>query len=264
VAEGHVRAARDQHARGQALVDAVDDVASEHIQQPGLDVSGHDRDRFEQPPRRTREARRASEHRVAHRLGDRLAGGGERLDDEERVAAGSAVELLAVGTVRLGERENRRRRERRELEPCRAPDRLSQYEAQLLVAVELVVAVAGEHEHRNRREARGEQRDHVERRLIGPVHVLEDQHSGRAAKLCDQRRRDLVRSWRPRDELLQLTAGRLGDVQQRSQRTRRAQGLARAPQDARGRSLLLAERAQERRLADAGLAADEHQPPVAR
>src|SRR5205823_14227163 len=41
----------------------------------------------------------------------------ERLDDEERVAAGLAEELVRVEAVRVGELRNRSRRERAELPP---------------------------------------------------------------------------------------------------------------------------------------------------
>src|SRR5665213_864836 len=53
----------------------------------------------------------------------------------------------------------------------------------------------------------------------------------------------------------------LARVQQWPQRTRRAEGLARPPQDP-GRRLRLAEAAQQQRLADAGLSRDKHEPAL--
>ena len=57
-------------------------------------------------------------------------------------------------------------------------------------AIELVVAVAGEHERGNGLDLAREQPQHVERRLVGPVEVLEHEDRRAApAQLADQRRR---------------------------------------------------------------------------
>ena len=58
------------------------------------------------------------------------------------------------------------------------------------------------------------------------------------------------------DERRQLAADLVGDVEQRAERARREERVARAPEQA---SLVAAERAQQRGLADACLAADEHE-----
>jgi hypothetical protein len=66
---------------------------------------------------------------------------------------------------------------------------------------------------------------------------------------------------RPRpaaDQLGELSARRLGDVEQRAERSRRAQRLAGAPQHAHAGGV--AEAPEQRRLADARLAGDEHEP----
>ena len=52
VAERDVSVARSQHARREAFVDPVTELAGNRFEQPQLDLSGNDRDRLEQPPRR--------------------------------------------------------------------------------------------------------------------------------------------------------------------------------------------------------------------
>jgi len=88
-------------------------------------------------------------------------------------------------------------------------------------AVELVVAVAGENEGGNALHLARQQAQHVERRIVGPVEVLEHEH-GRApaGQLTDERARDLVRAGLPGDELLELATGHLGDVEERTERAR--------------------------------------------
>jgi hypothetical protein len=58
----------------------------------------------------------------------------------------------------------------------------------------------------------------------------------------------------------ELAAGHLGDVHQRAERRQREQAVALAPQDPSGPGVAGAEAAQEHRLADAGLARQEHEP----
>ena len=80
-------------------------------------MRGDDRDRLEQRLCRGAEARGAREHRVPDRRRDALGSRGERLDDEERIAGGLAVELVGVDAVRLGEPRDRLERERGEPQP---------------------------------------------------------------------------------------------------------------------------------------------------
>ena len=66
------------------------------------------------------------------------------------------------------------------------------------------------------------------------------------------------------DELRELAAGHARDVEQRSQRPRCEQRIARSPDDARRVPDRLAETTKEGGLARADLAADEHEPAAAR
>jgi hypothetical protein len=211
--EVDVRMAGDEHARGQALVNTLDEIAGKRLQQPQRHVPGDDRDSLEQSARRRGQAGGARENRVAHRLGDTLAAGREDLGDEERVAGRRPVQLFRVDSVRLCQFCDRRRRERLDLQPTGPAHELAQHEPQLLGTIELVIAITGQDQGRDRADPSRQHRDHVERRLVGPMHVLEHDHRRHpASELPQQRRRHLVRLRRARDELLELAADRLGDV----------------------------------------------------
>ena len=134
--------------------------------------------------RRRAERRDAGEHGVADRLRQLDAARGERLGDEERVAGRAAV-AAARRRRRAAPRARRRRRarERREPQPVGrvAARELAERDPQRVRAVELVVAVAGDDERGDGRDAPAEQAQDVERRLVGPVDVLEARRSpGRA------------------------------------------------------------------------------------
>ncbi len=49
MAETDMRAARAQHARRQALLQPVNQLAGKQLQQPQIDLSRNDRDSFKQP-----------------------------------------------------------------------------------------------------------------------------------------------------------------------------------------------------------------------
>ena len=85
---------------------------------------------------------------------------------------------------------------------------------------------------------------------------------GAASELAQQRVGHLVRPGAARRGLRQVAAGLLGDVEQRAQRARREQRVARPPQDPGRPAVLVGEAACERGLAGARLARDEHEPPA--
>ena len=130
--------------------------------------------------------------------------------------------------------------------------------------VQLVVAVAGHDQRRHRLDAAAQQRQHVERRLVGPVQILQDDDGARPrAGLAGDHRHHLVRLRARVEEVAQLTAGLVGDVDERAERAGREQRVAGAPENP---VALGGEAAQQGRLAAAGLAAqeDEHAPAPAR
>ena len=105
-------------------------------------------------------------------------------------------------------------------------------------------------------EAPPEQRHEVERGVVGPVQVLDDQHGGAGERV--QRRAQHVLARAVAVERLQHRAAEgPGDVAQRAERARRDQRVARAPEHA---PLVqrLGDRGHERRLADPRLADHGH------
>jgi hypothetical protein len=110
------------------------------------------------------------------------------------------------------------------------------------VRVELVVAVAGDDQGRNRLNSAGKQSQHVERRLVRPMHVLEHEDGWSACpQFAHERRDDLVRLHATRYDLLELAAGAIGDLEQWTERARGEQRIAAAPEDPRRLAALFAE-----------------------
>ena len=130
-----------------------------------------------------------------------------------------------------------------------------------MTAVELVVPVADQQEAGNGLDSTREQPEHIERGLVAAVDVVEhEDRRGPHPQLTGERSRDLVRP-RPRgDDLRQFATGRLGDVEERAERTRREQRVAGPPQHSRHAGALIAEAMKKRRLADPGLPSDEDNP----
>jgi taurine--2-oxoglutarate transaminase len=93
------------------------------------------------------------------------------------------------------------------------------------------------------------------------VHVLEDDDRLPGAELRDQRLGDSIRNGAGLDEPEELAAGSLCDVHDRAERPWREERIAGADEDASPTVDREQERLDERGLADAGLAADEDEPP---
>ena len=187
VAERDAVGLRGDHARGQALLQMVELVGRERLQEPDLGLRRRDRDRLEQAARGLGQARDPRQDRVAHRGRDHARPRREHLGHVEGVAVRPAVQVRGVDPVRLGELADGRRRQRRDRDPRHRPRgrQLAQDERQRVRAVELVVAIAGEHERGDRVDLARQQAQHVERRLVGPVQVLE--HEDRRAAPASSR-----------------------------------------------------------------------------
>ncbi len=98
----------------------------------------------------------------------------------------------------------------------------------------------------------------IERRLICPVNVFEDDGGGRSipADRCSKPREHLMPGSSAGEERLELAAEVGRHVEQRSKRSRCAQRFARAPQERSSLTLARGECFDERGLSDAGLAGD--------
>jgi hypothetical protein len=161
--------------------------------------------------------------------------------------------------VRRRQLLDRLERERLDAEPLdrRAGPQLAHHEPERVGKVQLVVAVGGDHERGRGPDSPTQQPEDVQRRFVRPVEVFEDQdrRAGRP-QLADELGGDRMWPRVPRDELLQRAADLLRDVQERPQRAWREERVTRAVERPY-RRLPLQERAYERGLAPARLAADE-------
>jgi hypothetical protein len=265
VAKGDGLALGAEHPRRETLLQMGEVVPGERFEQPDLGPRRHDRDDVEQRPRAAREPRRAREHGVPHAVRHAVAARGERLRHVEGIAGRSREELGGVGAVRLRERRDGLERERLEVDPRHGVARqLAEREAKRIVPLEAVVSVRDDDERPHGRDAAREQADQVERRLVGPVEVLEDHDARRtAAELVQERRQCVAGAGALVDECRELPAGLGRHVEQRPERTRRVQRFARAREHAHAGDVR-AEGADEGGLADPGLASDEHEVSGAR
>ncbi len=241
VAEGDAVPVGADHARLETGVEPVELGRDDLLEQPELGSERDHGNRLEQPSRRRVEERHAREHGVANRLRQLPAARREDLGDKERVPERQSVDRIRIGPERRSEFSDRLQRETRHRQPhdARRGRELAEDDAQRMVARDLVVAVRGDDERVRAVDAPPEHAQDIERGAVRPVHVLE--HERAAAR--EHRGRDRAR-----------LAGLEADVEERPERRGRGQVLAGAAQHL---ACSFLERADERRLADAGLAPDE-------
>ena len=127
-----------------------------------------------------------------------------------------------------------------------------------------LVAIAQHDQHRHTRDPTGDQPEHIHRRLVGPVHVL-DNEDGRLAslQLVDQRCRDLVGDRLTGEPLGEPGPELTGEVVDRPQGPRREERIAGTSKHSRRTGVGSAEPVDQCRLAAAGLRGDEHHATVA-
>jgi hypothetical protein len=209
-----------QDARSETFLESFDLLPGERFEEPELDVWGRDSDRVHECNRRRAETCRASQDGVANGVRELLFSHRERFRREERVPGRLAEELVGVDAVRLGKLRDGVSGEGLDLEPAypgtgrkRAEDH-----PQGVSAVDLVVPVAEEDERWDCVDPAAEQRDDVERRLVRPLHVVEDERRRRPrAELVHERRRHRVRRAALLDDVREFAAGNLGDVEERTE-----------------------------------------------
>lgn len=128
-------------------------------------------------------------------------------------------------------------------------------------ATQLVIPIGDEHEGSRASDPASEQPEHIERGLVGPVHVLDHENDRLAtAQLVEQRGSDLMRPSARSHQLAQRTPQGVGDAQERTQRARREERIAGAGDHPRRGAVLVAEAAHQRGLADTRFTPEEHQP----
>ena len=130
---------------------------------------------------------------------------------------------------------------------------------QRMAAVHLVVAV-GQQQHRGEvGDAPDQVAQQVQGGLVGPVHVLHDQHGGvpGPVQLVQQRGEERVPVAGVAQRPGQVGTDAAGEVADRAQHARRRQVVAVAHEEPRVGWEVVAQLAHQARLADAGLAGDQ-------
>lgn len=227
------------------------------LDQPELRASGHHADQLRRRAPGRQEPAESPEHRIPDAGGGVATVSGEQLGDQEGVATGEPVHRLGVDS-RAGEAAHGVQAQRRQADPPAVGGRRGGEGApQRMPGGQLVVAEGEQQQQRSLDYPAGEVAEHVQGRLIGPVHVLDDadrrfaaQHLVRLATGVPRRVQDV-----PPHAIEQF--------EHRSQRTWRQQVVAAAaerPQAGRERVEKVLHQA---RLADPGLAVDEHHPASA-
>src|SRR5690606_16084530 len=139
-------------------------------------------------------------------------------------------------------------------------------EPERVLRPQLVIAVGDDEQRAGLVDAAAEEFYQVERRLVGPVRILDDEQPG--GLLLPEQAQNGVEEGRvagagfeEREQLPVLQ--REGDVVERAERARGEERLAGPPEHPPLGPKWRGEALDERRLADAGLAADEHDAPAA-
>ena len=176
VAEAEHISSHGQHTRRLGLADRGE-VGLQHPEQPELDTSGHDGQTFDGGLGLRAQLPHARQHRVDHgRWNEHVRSGGQHLGDEERVALRKPEEVsridLGTGRQSCDPVDGQRGQPQ--------PDRLgtrhaAEQVAQRMPVVDLVVAI-GEQEHRRQvSNPAAEKPEHVERRTVSPMRVIDHQ-----------------------------------------------------------------------------------------
>jgi hypothetical protein len=166
-----------------------------------------------------RQLTQAGEHGIGDRVGH-LRDATRDLGHEERVAAGDAHGLVRVQAAALGELGDRGRAERIEMDAVRGLRRQrADHAAQRVVGAELVLT-EGHHQHGGQRtDPSTDVADHIERRLVRPVGILDDDR-GHTQRIAHQLQHALEHGCgvRGRDRVGERAARHPGDVPQRPER----------------------------------------------
>ena len=264
VAERERTVLQGEQARVDAGVDRRGRRARGLRQQPQLRRAGNDGGQLDHGARVGTERGDAQSDRLAHARRHRGAGGRrQRFGDEERVAARHAVQIRGLPAGPLRQHRDRLLRQRRRLDPPRAlAAQRPEYAPDLGQLSQRVGAAGHDQAAARARQPPPKQGHEVERRVVRPVQVLDHEHRGRArGQLVERRRQDVLARTTFLDRRGNRTADLPRDVQQRPHRARRDERIARAPEHA-PRVGPRDDGGDQRRLADAGLARDDHDPPL--
>jgi len=181
VAEREVRAVGQQQPAAQASLQVVELRCQQFVDQPAFDMSRHHRGELQDVLCRRRQARGARQHHVLHGGGHGAAGTTQHFGHEERIAARDRVHAGGRSRGPPRQRFDGLRREPRQVD-ARALRRgqLSQHAAQRMRARHFVVAEAHGQQRVRALDAATQELQQVQRRVVGPVRVLDDHQHRRS------------------------------------------------------------------------------------
>ena len=176
VPERHGLAFLDDHPRHERAVEVTHVLTHRGLEQPELGPRRHDRDCIENAARTVVERRGTRENCVADGRRNLVAARRERFGDEEGVPRRPGEEPLRIDVVRLGELSDGTERQPRHLQrrSRRSNRDACQCEAKRMRLDELVITVRRDDEGPRRADPPGQQQDEIERRLVGPVQILDN------------------------------------------------------------------------------------------
>ena len=123
-----------------------------------------------------------------------------------------------------------------------------------MVRRELIVPICGNHQRRHDLGTPPEHGHDIERCLVRPVQILDhDDRGANGGQFVAKRREAAGGALTSRDGLGKRTTHDRGDVNERSERTRRTQAITATPQDPRSRTASFTEIPHQGGLPDTGL-----------
>ena len=187
VAEAEMVRGDLEHPGELGLGERVDAVAEQVAGELEPDPRRHDRELLERLAAGRVEAARRGRAPPRPRWRDGVGRRGQHLGDEERVAAGDAVHGVGVGAGARRQPPHRRARERRQRQPAhRAPGQGAEQALQRMrrpssSSRKVRTSTAGDRLDPPRHVA-----EHVDRRVVGPVDVLDDERGRRRGRELGQ------------------------------------------------------------------------------
>lgn len=188
-------------------------------------------------------------------------GGGEQFGDKERIAGGDPVEVVVAAAGRLGQLVHGCGRQRRQLDARhRCGRQVAQHIGKRVSGADLVAAGAQHHHRTQQGDATAQVANQVERGIVGPMHILKDQDQGRVFVLdaAEEGREQPFGRRRLLEQDRKAGSERAAHIVQWAERPGGEQRLAPPPGDLCVAVMGNGELLQQRGLADAGLAFDQH------
>ena len=249
-------AVRHQQPRIQALLQRGHVGLEQTFDQPTFDARRHHRRQPHDRLRSSPQAGVACKHQVLHAARYRVDTAAQQLGHEERIALRQRMDAFGRSQRAPCQQVHRLRCQALHVDARdQARRQFAEQAAQRMCGGDLVVAIRHDQQHRRAVDATADEAHQVERGVVGPVHVFDHQQHRLAAALqlgqhgVEQRAALRVGA----KQRAKAHLGTASDVEQRCQRLRRLQRVARAPPQQRV-ATPLGQRLQHAGLADTGLA----------